>query len=280
MLYQAYQVHSDIMVPVRSWAPPRCARSVSPWRGVADNAVLRNLSAAYELIARAGLTHARPAFGIDSVTVGNREVAVHEHAALTTPFGTLLHFKKDIDIPQPRVLWSRRCRAISRRFCAAPCAPCCPSTTSTSPTGTMLRDVPLIHGRFGFDEYIEHLISFLEAHRSGRPCGGGVPALRGRARRRGGDGAGRQCRAAPQHDLDGGSDRHPRQSDQGQRARQFEADRVVRAQSDRLGAVALSGCIPPGLSGLRAARRVHEHECRAPCEGASRAVRQPRQGRA
>ena len=65
---------------------------------------LSNLTAAYELIARAGLTHARPPYGIDSVMVGNREVAVREEAAAVTPFGTLLHFKKDIDQAQPRVL--------------------------------------------------------------------------------------------------------------------------------------------------------------------------------
>jgi poly-beta-hydroxyalkanoate depolymerase len=104
MLYQAYQAHSDIMVPVRSWATAALRAFGQPLAGIADNAVLRNLSAAYELIARTGLTHARPAFGIDSVTIGNREVAVDEEAALTTPFGTLLHFKKDVDTPQPRVL--------------------------------------------------------------------------------------------------------------------------------------------------------------------------------
>ena len=163
MLYQAYQVHSDIMVPVRSWATTALRAFGQPLAGVADNAVLRNLSAAYELIARTGLTHARPAFGIDSVTVGNREVAVHEHAALTTPFGTLLHFKKDIDTPQPRVLVVA---PLSGHF----------ATLLRGTVRTMLtehdvyitdwhnvRDVPLIHGRFGFDEYIGHLISFLEA---------------------------------------------------------------------------------------------------------------------
>ena len=65
-----------------SWgrfAPGRARRAAAigqPLAGVTDNAVLRNLTAAYELIARAGLTHARPAFGIDSVMVGNREVGV------------------------------------------------------------------------------------------------------------------------------------------------------------------------------------------------------------
>ncbi len=159
MLYQAYQAHSDIMIPVRSWAGTALRTLGQPLMGIADNAVLRNLTAAYELIARAGLTHARPAFGVDGVTVGNREIAVHEHAALTTPFGTLLHFKKDVDTPQPRVLLVA---PLSGHF----------STLLRSTVRTMLpehdvyitdwhnvRDVPLIHGRFGFDDYIAHLMS-------------------------------------------------------------------------------------------------------------------------
>src|SRR5262245_35389695 len=60
MLYQAYQAHTDIMVPVRNWAGTALRALGQPLSGVADNAVLRNLTAAYELMARAGLTHARP----------------------------------------------------------------------------------------------------------------------------------------------------------------------------------------------------------------------------
>jgi len=163
MLYQAYQAHSDIMIPVRNWAGTALRTLGQPLMGMADNAVLRNLTAAYELIARAGLTHARPAFGVDGVTVGNREIAVHEHAALTTPFGTLLHFKKDVDTPQPRVLLVA---PLSGHF----------STLLRGTVRTMLpehdvyitdwhnvRDVPLVHGRFGFNDYIAHLIRFLEA---------------------------------------------------------------------------------------------------------------------
>jgi polyhydroxyalkanoate depolymerase len=163
MLYQAYQAHSDIMVPVRAWAGSALKAIGLPLVGVTDNAVLRNLTAAYELIARAGLTHHRPPFGIDRVTVGNREVAVHEQAALTTPFGTLLHFKKDVDTAQPRVLLVA---PLSGHF----------ATLLRGTVRTMLpehdvyvtdwhnaRDVPLTQGRFGFDEYIEHLIRFLEA---------------------------------------------------------------------------------------------------------------------
>jgi poly(3-hydroxybutyrate) depolymerase len=162
MLYQLYQAHTDIMGPVRSWAGTALRAIGSPLTGIADNTGLRNLTAVYELIARAGLTHKRPAFQIDHVIVGNREVAVHEQAALTTPFATLLHFKKDVDAPQPRVLLVA---PLSGHF----------ATLLRGTVRTMLaehevyitdwhnvRDVALMHGGFGFDDYIEHLIRFLE----------------------------------------------------------------------------------------------------------------------
>jgi len=163
MLYQTYEAHSDIMIPVRKWAGTALRTLGQPLAGVADNVVLRNLTAAYELIARAGLTHARPPFGIDGVTIGNRDVSISERAAVTTPFATLLHFKKDIDTPQPRVLLVA---PLSGHF----------ATLLRDTVRTMLpehdvyitdwhnvRDVPLMYGAFGFDDYIAHLIRFLEA---------------------------------------------------------------------------------------------------------------------
>ena len=76
MLYLAYQAHSDIMVPVRAWATMAMAAGGQP--ALADNPVVRNLTAAYELISRAGLTHTRPPFGISSVTSTSRLPTVTE----------------------------------------------------------------------------------------------------------------------------------------------------------------------------------------------------------
>jgi poly(3-hydroxybutyrate) depolymerase len=163
MLYQAYQAHTDVMVPVRSWAGSALRALGQPLAGIADNAVLRNLTAAYEIIARAGLTHARPAFGIDRVTVGNREVAVNERAALTTPFGTLLHFKKDIDTPQPRVLLVAPLSGHFATLLRGTVRTMLPEHDVYITDWHNVRDVSLAHGSFGFDGYIEHLIRFLEA---------------------------------------------------------------------------------------------------------------------
>jgi len=162
MLYQAYLAHSDILFPVRSLASVAMRAIGQPLSGVTDNAVLRNLTAVYELVARAGLTHDRPPYRIDRTQVGNREIAVTEEAVDVTPFGTLLRFKKDVDTAQPRVLLVA---PLSGHF----------ATLLRSTVRTMLpehdvyitdwhnvRDVALSHGRFGFDSYIEHLIRFLE----------------------------------------------------------------------------------------------------------------------
>jgi poly(3-hydroxybutyrate) depolymerase len=161
MLYLAYQAHSDFMVPVRTLAD-LAVKAMAPARSAGATAFTRNLTAAYELIARAGLSHDRPPFDIHSAMVGNEEVAVHEEAARVTPFGTLLHFKKNIDAAQPRVLLVA---PLSGHF----------ATLLRATVRTLLadhdvyitdwhnvRDVPRSDGRFGFDEYIQHIVDFLE----------------------------------------------------------------------------------------------------------------------
>ena len=166
MLYQAYQAHSDIMMPVRALAgmalknlgPNVWATGISGLRPSA----LGNLTAAYELISRAGLTHTRPPYGIDSVTVGDREVAVIEEAADVTPFGTLLHFKKDIAQEQPCVLLVAPLSGHFATLLRATVRTMLPEHDVYITDWHNARDVPLEAGRFGFDEYVAHMMRFLE----------------------------------------------------------------------------------------------------------------------
>src|SRR5262245_32885146 len=103
MLYLAYQTQTDLMAPLRAWAMASM-HALAPWMNGDANSPLRKVAAAWGLISRATLTHARQPYGIDRVHIGNREVAVTEEPLAVTPFGTLLHFKKDLATPQPRVL--------------------------------------------------------------------------------------------------------------------------------------------------------------------------------
>ena len=167
MLYQAFQAHTDFYWPLRTQVTSartlleRLAPPAHLGKHLAD--AKRRLGAAYEVASQLKLTHARPPFGIATVPVGDREVAVKEEVAHSAPFGELLHFRKDIDVAQPRVLVVA---PMSGHF----------ATLLKDTVRTMLRDhdvyitdwrnardVSLLHGKFGLDEYITHLIAFLEA---------------------------------------------------------------------------------------------------------------------
>jgi polyhydroxyalkanoate depolymerase len=163
MIYQAYQAWTDVAVPVRAMAALTAPILRLPFFGPLTPPSWDRLAAAFELIARTGLTHRRPAYGIDRVRVGDREVAVTEEVAARTPFATLLRFAKEAETVQPRVLLVA---PMSGHF----------ATLLRGTVRTMLpehdvyitdwhnaRDVPLAHGRFGFDEFIDHVIRFLEA---------------------------------------------------------------------------------------------------------------------
>jgi polyhydroxyalkanoate depolymerase len=166
MLYLAYQTHADILEPVRNLARAGLD-ALGPLAAKQELKMLRNVTAAYELIARAGLTHVRPAYGIDSVPVGNREADVSEEPIDVTPFGTLLRFAKDFELAQPKVLVVA---PLSGHF----------ATLLRSLVRTMLpehdvcitdwhnaRDVGTEEGRFGFDDYVAHLIRWIEVLGSG-----------------------------------------------------------------------------------------------------------------
>ncbi len=162
MMYQVYQTNADLMLPVRAFARLAIDMLNGPWSGLNATSLVRNLSAAYELIERSRLTHSRPPFAIPSVKMGARDVAVTEEPALVTPFATLLRFKKDTDAVQPKVLVVA---PLSGHF----------ATLLRSTVQTLLadhdvyitdwhnaRDVKLSDGAFGFDDYVAHVIAFIE----------------------------------------------------------------------------------------------------------------------
>src|SRR3954447_14611765 len=178
MIYQMYQSHTDIMDPLRwmarqsssalgqSWNPPWTLPWSQPWgqswSGLPGNTLTRKLSAAFEVISCMGTTHTRPDYGIRSVTVGHREVAVTEEVVHKTPFCSLLRFKKDIQVEEPRVLivapMSGHFATLLRGTCQTMLAEHDVYITDWHNA----RDVPLSEGSFDFDSFVDHLIEFFE----------------------------------------------------------------------------------------------------------------------
>jgi polyhydroxyalkanoate depolymerase len=161
MLYALYQATADLAQPIRAWAMNAGGMAVGA--GAVGLSGLRPTEAACEMISRATLTHRRPSFGIDTVTMGNREVAVQEEPTLTKSFGTLLRFVKDGAPPQPKVLLVAPLSGHFATLLRDTVRVLLPEHDVHITDWANARDVGLWHGRFGFDEYVEYLIRFLEA---------------------------------------------------------------------------------------------------------------------
>ena len=161
MLSSFYQTAADLMLPMRTWATVANQALVAGGQARADR--WRAISALCEMMSRAALSHRRPSFGITEIKVGNRQVPVHEEEVLATPFGTLLRFAKEGTPAQPRLLLVAPLSGHFATLLRDTVRVLLPEHDVHITDWANARDVGIWSGRFGFDEYIEHLIKFLEA---------------------------------------------------------------------------------------------------------------------
>ncbi len=161
MLYDSYQAQADLMWPWRAMARHLQPLFGGPLKPLRELPALRKASAALDVFSLVEITHRRLPFGIDEVLVHGEPQAVVEEVVYATPFASLLHFRKPGVTDQPPLLIAA---PMSGHF----------ATLLRETVRTTLRDhdvyitdwhnardVPLAAGRFGLDEYIEHLMDFL-----------------------------------------------------------------------------------------------------------------------
>jgi poly(3-hydroxybutyrate) depolymerase len=182
MIYQLYQAQADVLLPLRHAARVGAGMAQLLESGsCVHRSALRHLRASWRLFAEAGLTHHRPSFGIDSVELGDRMVAVTAETADDTPFGSLLHFRKDAAVAQPRVLLVAPMSGHFATLLRHTVEVMLPEHDVFITDWKNARDVPLCEGDFGLDEFVDHLIRFLEAIGPGAHivavCQPAVPAL-------------------------------------------------------------------------------------------------------
>jgi poly(3-hydroxybutyrate) depolymerase len=181
MMYQLYQAQADLMLPLRHLARVGASLTRLAACGTCAPTLLRQVSAGLTMLADAGLTHCRPSFGIDVVAVDGHAVAVTEEAADDTPFGTLLHFRKDHAVPQPRVLLVAPMSGHFATLLRGTVQVMLPEHDLYITDWKNARDIPLAEGRFGLDEFVDHIIRFLRAMGPGghvvAVCQPAVPAL-------------------------------------------------------------------------------------------------------
>jgi poly(3-hydroxybutyrate) depolymerase len=167
MIYDAYQMLADIGENVRNLAGSAEA-ILSRWSDLPYSSPIARMAAYYDVVALAGFTHLRPPYGVTHVEIDGEPRDVSERSALKTPFCDLLHFVKEGGEDDPKVLLVA---PMSGHF----------ATLLRGTLKTLLRDhqvyitdwinprdVGLEHGRFGLEEYTQHVIDFIS--HIGDPC--------------------------------------------------------------------------------------------------------------
>jgi poly(3-hydroxybutyrate) depolymerase len=163
VLYRAYQTQADATFPIREGARWLSARLDVARNGSRADSLVRALAAVCTLLGRAGLSHRRPAFGIANIRVTDEAVAVHEESKDTTPFATLLHFRKETRGAQPPVLLVAPLSGHFATLLRGTVETLLPDHDVYITDWHNARDVSLAYGSFGFSDYVAHLIRFLEA---------------------------------------------------------------------------------------------------------------------
>jgi len=160
MMYTLYQTSADMMLPVRALAAAT-SRGLA-LGGPATVERWRAIGALSEMVTRAAFSHSRPAFDIESVMCGNELVPVTEETVAATPFCTLVRFAKQNAPQQPKVLLVVPLSGHFATLLRDTVRVLLPDHDVHVTDWANARDVGVWQGRFGFDEYVEHIVQFLE----------------------------------------------------------------------------------------------------------------------
>jgi len=161
MLYYAYQAQSDVLAPMRVFAEAARDFLDQSWLGLGDLPLVRGASAALSVFSGTRISHERPAFGIDRVTIDGAEIAVSEAAVAVNPFCRLVHFRKAVALEQPKLLVVAPLSGHFSTLLRGTVATVLPDHDVYLTDWVNARNVPAEEGQFGLDDEIELIIDFI-----------------------------------------------------------------------------------------------------------------------
>ena len=132
-----------------------------PWPLIGNTPVVRGAAAAMELLSNGGVSHNRPDFGIGSVMTGGQEVTVREDVVASDPFCRLVHFQKDIRQEAPTILVVAPLSGHFPTLLRGTVQALLPDHDVFITDWANARNVPLLYGRFGLDDFVDLVIRFI-----------------------------------------------------------------------------------------------------------------------
>jgi poly(3-hydroxybutyrate) depolymerase len=165
MQYHAYEVAHALIAPMRFGAEVTRKLTSHVLNPVAHTPFGRAVAAACEVFEGVTRRYGKPAWGIDRTMMGGLPVPITEEIVLSRPFCNLLHFDRDERVCgkryDPKVLLLAPLSGHYATLLRGTVEAMLPDHNLYITDWRDARNVPLIYGGFGFEDYVDYVIEFI-----------------------------------------------------------------------------------------------------------------------
>ncbi|MFT4057345.1 MAG: polyhydroxyalkanoate depolymerase [Novosphingobium sp.] len=163
MLYNAYELQRAMMSSAAAWASVGAELLTNPSLPFGYSGLGPVMASALDVFAHAASPRGKPAFDIETVTVGGKVQPVTESIVLHKPFGNLLRFDHPgLGKDAPKLLIVAPMSGHYATLLRGTVARMVESAEVYITDWADAKLVPMSAGRFDLDDYIDYVISFLE----------------------------------------------------------------------------------------------------------------------
>lgn len=160
-LYNLHELQYASIAPLRAMANATKHLTRSPFLPIAYTEFGRNIAAVCEVMERITTRYAKPEFGLTHTTVNGKNVQVQEEVLEVKPFCRLIHFEKDTNVHQPKLLIVAPMSGHHATLLRGTVEAMLPHADVYITDWADARYVPMAYGDFSLDDYIAYTIDFI-----------------------------------------------------------------------------------------------------------------------
>jgi poly(3-hydroxybutyrate) depolymerase len=160
--YHAYELAHAWISPVRAAAQGMQLALDMPFNPMGKTLWGRQTSAACEMFEALTRRYGKPEFGIKNVQIEDNLVPITENVVLSKDFGDLLHFTRDAERDDPKVLLVAPMSGHYATLLRGTVQAMLPEHDVYITDWRDARSVPLSAGAFGLDDYVDYLAEFIQ----------------------------------------------------------------------------------------------------------------------
>jgi poly(3-hydroxybutyrate) depolymerase len=163
MIYELHEFHKNVMAPAVLWADAARHLFSNPFSPLAYGPMSRTVAANSELFVRLLRRYPKPEWGIAETVVDGDAVTVHREVVIAKPFCELLHFRKERQQVQPKLLIVAPLSGHYATLLRDTVRTSLPDFDVWITDWVDARMVPLALGPFHLQDYIEYIKEFIRS---------------------------------------------------------------------------------------------------------------------